>query len=109
MTLNLIAQAGNEAITPWAEHGLAGLVIFALFGLVFFVLRGHKVERREWTVDARDRETTRVVQNESFIKVQSAMTDAVKELTKGQQEAIVLQRQMREDHIRDKAVRDAGS
>ncbi len=35
----------------WAEFGLAGLVILALFGVIFYLLDEHKSERKEWKSD----------------------------------------------------------
>ncbi len=106
MTEPMLSQSAN--LTSWAEHGLAGLVICALFGLVFFVLKGHRSERREWTVDATSREDIRVAQNETYIKVQVEFSEAVKELAKGQQESLEMHRQLHEENIRAKALRDAG-
>lgn len=35
----------------WAEFGLAGLVILALFGVIFYLMNEHKGERKEWKQD----------------------------------------------------------
>jgi type VI protein secretion system component VasK len=94
-------------LAPWTEYGLAGLVIAALFGLVIFLLKGHKEERREWSKDAKERELCRDSQGDEFIKVQAKMTEAIKELTVSQRESLKLHREMHEDHIRRKAIRDA--
>lgn len=42
--------------TAWAEHGLAGLVILALFLMLAFLLKLHAGERKEWRQDAGARQ-----------------------------------------------------
>jgi len=103
--ITILAQIGE--LTPWEKHGLPGLVIFALFGLVFWVMKNHRGERRQWTVDANAREDVRVKQNETYIKVQGEFSEAVRELAKGQQESLAMHRQLHEENIRAKALRDA--
>jgi hypothetical protein len=39
--------------SSWAEYGLAGLVIFALFMLVLFVMKQHHSERGQWREDVK--------------------------------------------------------
>jgi type VI protein secretion system component VasK len=93
-------------LAPWAEYGLSGLVIAALFGLVIFLLKGHRAERLEWNNDAKEREAARDRQGDEFIKVQAKMTEAIKELTGSQRESLKLHREIYEDHIRSKAIHD---
>lgn len=93
--------------TKWSEYGLAGLVIFALFGLVVFLLRQHKDERTEWKNQVGDIESTRSEQSERFIKVQSELSVAVRDLTNNQKESLALSRQIHENHITDRASRNA--
>lgn len=102
MTSNSLILATDLA--PWAEYGLAGLVISALFGLVIFLLNGHRTERSEWSRDAKDRELSRDSQGSQFIKVQAKMTEAIQELTVSQRESLSLHRRMYEDHIRNQAI-----
>jgi hypothetical protein len=91
-------------LAPWSEYGLAGLVIASLFGLVIFLLNGHRTERSEWNLDAKDRELARDSQGNEFIKVQSKMTEAIQELTVSQRESLAMHRRMHEDHIRNQAI-----
>lgn len=77
----MLAQVQTpEAISQWAEFGLAGLVIFALFGVLVFLFRSHKEERKEWREDAKEmhRETTETTTG--LTKVVSELTEAVKEM-----------------------------
>ena len=79
----VIGQAGE--MTEWAQHGLAGLVIFALFGLIAYLLVGfraerkddsemHRTERAEWHM--------RIDSNQARSdKVCSELTMAIKELS----------------------------
>ncbi len=39
---------------PWAEFGLPGLVIFALFCYLVFLIKEHRAERQEWLQAYRD-------------------------------------------------------
>lgn len=43
-----------EAISIWSEFGLAGMVIFALFGFIWFLVKTHSSERKEWLEAYRD-------------------------------------------------------
>jgi len=103
---SILAQM-HGAPQDWAEFGLAGLVIFALFCLTFFLLKNHKSERSEWASDARSREDVRVSQNERFIRVQEEFSSAIKELSESQKETLRLQREFREDTIRKQAIHEA--
>lgn len=38
-------------INTWSDFGLQGLVIFALFAFVYFLIKEHRAERKEW-IDA---------------------------------------------------------
>lgn len=105
ITSVLLAQTAEPI--EWAEYGLAGLVIFTLFGLLVMIIKWHREDRREWMIDSRGREDQRSSQQASFIAVQSELTVAVRELTQGQAEAIKMHREIHEDHIRDRAVKDA--
>lgn len=49
--IELLAQAD---IAPWAKHGLAGLVIFVLFGVVIWLFKSHSAERKELHKECRD-------------------------------------------------------
>lgn len=40
----------------WAEYGLGGLVILALFVFLFWISRQHRDERKEWRQDAERRD-----------------------------------------------------
>lgn len=39
----------------WAQFGLSGLVIAAMFVTLFFVVRMHRDERKEWREDSNKR------------------------------------------------------
>lgn len=41
-------------IAPWAEYGVAGLVIFAMFGVLIWLLRSHSSERKDLHKECRD-------------------------------------------------------
>jgi hypothetical protein len=43
----------NHAET-WGQFGLSGLVIAALFALVYFLVKEHKAERQEWITAYRE-------------------------------------------------------
>ena len=47
----MVGQVDPSTISTasdWAQFGLAGLVIFALFGLVVWVVKLNSHERKEW-------------------------------------------------------------
>lgn len=75
----IIGQADviNETIKVsenknWAEFGLAGLVIAALFGVIFYILSEHKSERKEWRTESKD-------MGEKTVSAITALTKAVNE------------------------------
>lgn len=93
MVLILIAQVAEEvgntnvgSAETWKEFGLAGLVIFALFCLVFYVMKQGREDRA--TQDERHREE-RIEILGRFEKVAEITkesvdnnTDAIRELTR---------------------------
>jgi len=59
-----------DRIDSWAQFGLPGLVIAALFMFIWFLVKEHKAERQEWIaayreqsalMDDRQRETNGVI------------------------------------------------
>ena len=43
----LFAQAHTAEVSPWAQFGILGAVVGSLFGVVMYLLNGHKTERKE--------------------------------------------------------------
>jgi len=64
-----------EHADSWAQFGLGGLVIAALFMLVYFLVREHRAERQEWIQAYKDQTTL----SDSR---QSETNDVIRELTK---------------------------
>jgi hypothetical protein len=79
-------------IQGWADFGLAGLVIAALFAFLIFMLRSHTTERKEWKDDFKD-------MHEQSNSTLTTFTHSVTELTGSIKEMI-----LRND-IRDKPSR----
>ncbi|MGZ4955294.1 MAG: hypothetical protein ACXV8Q_09280 [Methylobacter sp.] len=59
-----------EHADSWAQFGLPGLVIAALFTFIWFLIKEHRAERQEWitayreqsaTMDDRQKETNGVI------------------------------------------------
>lgn len=59
-----------DHVDSWAQFGLAGLVIAALFMLICFLVKEHREERKEWiaaysvqskVMDDRQKETNGVI------------------------------------------------
>jgi len=48
----------DALIKIFSEHGLAGLVIGALFYALYLVINDHKAERAEWLIAFRELKTT---------------------------------------------------
>lgn len=46
------AVTGSEKL--WAEHGLTGLVIFALLGIIVYLVRTHQTSTKKWLDDERE-------------------------------------------------------
>lgn len=72
----LLADAADAVASPWAEFGLTGLVIGALFAAIVVIVRGglihvdkihtsHREERKEWRDDiaARQAQTDNVIKD----------------------------------------------
>ena len=57
-------------LEKWGEFGLAGVVTGALFMLLWWSLRGHREERKEWRDDA----TARQAKTDAVIE---KLTDAI--------------------------------
>lgn len=86
--MTLFAESIGDP-SPWAQFGLAGLVIFALFVVLLFVLRfafeqhkslneSHKEERVEWRIESgQERKENR----ELLKEIASKNTEAMKEVT----------------------------
>lgn len=62
----MIAEAATAAVNPWAQFGLAGVVIGSLFFVLIVIVRWlishidkqaatHKQERGEWKADSNER------------------------------------------------------
>lgn len=75
-----------SSISKWAEFGLAGLVIFALFVALFFIVKwlishidkqaeAHREERKEW------RDQTTAVSDKINASVDQ-LNDSIKELAR---------------------------
>lgn len=67
-------------VMDWAQFGLAGVVIAALFAFLIFLFRSHQQERTEWRQDIRKMfdDSTHAVNN--LEKVTNELSNAVKEL-----------------------------
>ena len=55
----------------WAEFGIAGLVILALFVFVFYILKMHRDERGEWRQDSKQ-------SNEKVIVALDSLKDVIR-------------------------------
>lgn len=97
----------------WAQFGISGLVIAALFGVLWMAIKtvpakfesisdkheatireladGHRAERGEWKAEAsEDRKISREVaekQSETINRVVGSLTDAVRELNASRKNA----------------------
>ncbi|WP_427501365.1 hypothetical protein ACQE3E_06590 [Methylomonas sp. MED-D] len=63
-----------EHADKWADFGLGGMVIAALFGFIWFLVREHRAERREW-LDAFK------IQSQQMIDVARESNDVTRALT----------------------------
>ena len=80
----------ETAVLPWAQFGLAGLVIAALFSVLGFHMKqhreerkemsnAHREERRDWNEEAsKERELGRS-REESLMKVMTSLEGAIRE------------------------------
>lgn len=48
----------DALINVFSNHGLAGLVIGALFYALYLVINDHKIERKEWLIAFRELKNT---------------------------------------------------
>lgn len=63
-----------DHVDSWGQFGLPGLVIAALFALVYFLVKEHKAERQEWITAYR--EQSRLADDR-----QSETNDVIRELS----------------------------
>lgn len=63
-----------DHIDSWSQFGLAGMVIAALFGFVWFLVRTHQGERSEWMQAYKD-------QSRMADDRQAETNDVIRELT----------------------------
>lgn len=84
--MNILANnaggAADFAISPWAQFGLGGAVIGALFATLLFFIRQHYAERKEWRDDIKDiaakhDETAKQV-TDKFVSLHEKTLDAVR-------------------------------
>lgn len=75
-------QAAPTSITgmDWAEFGLAGLVIGALFFVLVMLYRSHREERKEWRDEASQREERGTSAIDGLGDVVSELSNAIREL-----------------------------
>lgn len=64
----------------WAEFGLAGVVIGALFVVLVLMFRSHRDERAEWRSDHKEMHKESQETNKGLAKVVSELTEAVKDM-----------------------------
>ena len=64
----------------WADFGLAGLVIAALFAFLIFMLRSHTTERKEWKDDFKDMHEQTNSTIKTFSESVTELTGSIKEL-----------------------------
>jgi hypothetical protein len=67
-------------IMDWAQFGLAGLVIAALFAVLVFMYRSHQSERSEWRKEAQEMHAEQTSAIKSLDKVTTELMIAVREL-----------------------------
>jgi len=66
----------------WAEFGLAGLVIFALFGLILWLLRSQSMERKDCQKQTRE-------ERQAWLTTVESITDKADARAEGLQEVMV--------------------
>ena len=73
------AQAGASGSEKlWAEHGLTGLVIFALLGLIFYIVKQHNVTTKKILDDER---SERRFTTEQHVKATDKLASAIDKLS----------------------------
>jgi len=94
------AAAVEKAGTTLIEHGIAGAVILALFGLLVYLLREQRTERREWRVEASTRSKVQEQNQAVSNAVQKELTVALSELAIQSKRTAIIQERIREDQLR---------
>ncbi|MBE0434645.1 MAG: hypothetical protein IBX56_02445 [Methylomicrobium sp.] len=64
----------DGGVDVWSQFGLSGLVIAALFALIWFLVREHRAERSEWIVAYRE-------QADKMLDAQRESNDVTRTLT----------------------------
>ncbi len=72
--------AAAESLSSWAEFGLVGLVIFALFGVLVFLFKSHSEERREWRTEIKDQHSSTLKSSEKLHTAIGSLTESIKDL-----------------------------
>ena len=72
-------NSGQLAGLDWAQFGLGGLVIAALFATLFFFHNQHAAERKQWRVDFKELVDR---QEESLDKLTARLETAIKEASR---------------------------
>jgi len=63
-----------DKVDSWSQFGLSGIVIAALFAFLYFLVKEHQSERKEWIVAYR--EQTRLV-DERQVETNSVIRELV--------------------------------
>tara|TARA_R110000868_G_scaffold148839_2_gene371008 strand:+ start:8609 stop:8938 length:330 start_codon:yes stop_codon:yes gene_type:complete len=95
-----LAQIPVEAGRPLIEFGIAGAVILLLFGLLIYVLKDHRGERKEWRHEASQRADVQRDQFSISTAVQKELTVALSDLAVQSKRSAEIQERIREDQIR---------
>jgi hypothetical protein len=76
-----------DGLAQWAQFGLGGAVICALFALIWYLVEGHKSERKEWLAaysqhsemaDNRQKETNEILREMTSVMAESNVRHSAK-------------------------------
>jgi len=93
-----------EAANSLVEYGIAGTVILILFGIVIFLLKDNRTERKEWRLESIEREKSQEHLLSVSTKVQSELTAAIEAQTSQTKETKEVIQKIREGQVKSLAV-----
>lgn len=76
------ATGGNFDLNPWAQFGLGGVVIGALFAYIIYMSRQHASERRDYREDIKEiaakHDATNKETTDKFVSLHEKTLDAIR-------------------------------